>query len=251
MSLEPSTPSSGFDDEVAALLANGPLEMLGRLSNASNLTLLCRVAGDGPLVVYKPERGETPLWDFPPRTLHRREVAAYVLDRGIGGGMVPPTVLRADGPLGGGSVQLFVEHDPAEHYFALLEEAEPDILAQLTRMVVFDLVTNNADRKGSHVLLDPTGRIRLIDHGVCFNTHPKLRTVAWDFVGDPIDQEARAVAAAVAERLALPSDPLTVRLCELLAPDEVAATLARARRVLGMERFPPPASRRAWPWPPL
>lgn len=251
MSLDPSTPSSGFDDEVASLLVEAPLELLGRLSNASNLTLLCRVAGDGPLVVYKPERGETPLWDFPARTLHRREVAAYVLDRGIGAGMVPPTVLRPDGPLGRGSAQLFVEHDPAEHYFALLEAAVPDIVSQLTRMVVFDLVANNADRKGSHVLLDPMRRIRLIDHGLCFNMHPKLRTVAWDFIGDPIDQEARELASAVAERLAMPSDPVTLRLQELLTPQEVAATLARARRVLGMERFPAPVSRRAWPWPPL
>lgn len=239
------------DREVLELLAHAPLEILGRIVTASNLTLLCRLDRDDQLAVYKPERGEAPLWDFPSRTLYRREVAAYVLDRCEGPGMVPPTVLRTDGPLGPGSVQLFVDHDPDRHYFRLVTESDPVTRAELLRMVVFDLVANNADRKGSHVLLDAAGHVRLVDHGLCFNVAPKLRTVAWDFADQPLPPEARAFAVTVAERLTDPDDPLTRRLNQLLDAREVATTAARARRVVGLERFPRPSGRHPWPWPPL
>lgn len=240
------------DDEALDLLADASLEPLGHIAVASNATLLCRVAGDDEvLAVYKPARGEAPLWDFPAGRLHRREVAAYALDRALGWGMVPPTVLRDDAPFGPGSVQLFVEHDPDRHYFALVTEPDPAIREQLQRMVVWDLVTNNADRKGSHVLIDDRGRLRLVDHGLTFHEEPKLRTVAWDFAGEPVAGEDRAAVAALAERLDDDRDPSTRQLCALLAPSEVVATARRARLVAELRRFPPPTGPRPFPWPPL
>ncbi len=239
------------DAELLHLLAAAPLEPLGRFTTASNATLLCRLGDDDLLAVYKPERGEAPLWDFPRGTLHRREVAAYVLDRALGWGMVPPTVLRHDAPHGRGSVQLFVSHDPERHYFALLNDGDQGVREQLARMVVFDLLANNADRKGSHVLLADDGRLRLVDHGLTFHVAPKLRTVAWDFVGEAIPEVSREDASTLTRRLQDDRDVVTARLRELLAADEVAATARRARRVTELSRFPPPTGRRPLPWPPL
>ncbi|MBW3579100.1 MAG: SCO1664 family protein [Actinobacteria bacterium] len=238
------------------------LDPVGQVATASNVTLLCRLSplkqsGDDPdhsdqlLAVYKPQRGETPLWDFPSGTLHRREVAAYVLDRELGWGLVPPTVLREDGPYGRGSVQLFVEHDPQQHYFALVQAGDASVVAQLQRMVVFDLIANNADRKASHVLLDGAGRIRLVDHGVCFHEDAKLRTVAWEFAGEPIPESLRSGVAELTGRLADHDDPVNRGLAALLTAGEVAATARRARAVADRERFPPPTGRRPYPWPPL
>ncbi|HEX2029573.1 MAG TPA: SCO1664 family protein [Nitriliruptorales bacterium] len=240
------------EDEVLRLLRRAELEPLGRIASASNLTVLCRLAGDAArrLAIYKPERGEAPLWDFPPRTLHRREVAAYLVDRLLGWRMVPPTVLRESGPLGRGSVQLFVDHDLERHYFALVAELDDAITVQLRRMVAFDLVVNNADRKGSHVLLDAGGRVQLVDHGVCFHTDPKLRTVAWDFADEPVPAEVRADVAYVAEVLQRRDGDADV-LSGLLTADEYAATCRRAQRVAQLERFPPPRGVRPYPWPPL
>lgn len=239
------------DDEILDLLAAAPLEPLGRIVTASNTTLLCRLVDQELLAVYKPERGEAPLWDFPQGTLHRREVAAYVLDRALGWKMVPPTVLRNDAPHGRGSVQLFVDHDPERHYFALLRHGDRAVREELARMVVFDLLTNNADRKGSHVLLAGDGRLRLVDHGLTFHVTPKLRTVAWDFAGEAIPEDSREVADRLARRLQDDRDAVTARLGELLAAEEVAATAGRARRVADLRRFPPPTGRRPLPWPPL
>lgn len=237
------------------LLREADLEPVGRISSASNVTLLCRLGDGGAdgelLAVYKPERGEAPLWDFPPGTLHRREVAAFVVDRALGWDMVPPTVLRADGPYGRGSVQLFVDHDPDRHYFALLEEGADAVLPQLRRMVVFDIVVNNADRKGSHVLLPPDGRIRLVDHGICFHAETKLRTVAWDFAGEPVPEDARDDAGRLADRLADGTDPATRRLGQLLDGDELDALRRRARATADLDRLPHPTGPRPLPWPPL
>lgn len=243
------------DQAALDLLRHADLEPVGRIASASNVTLLCRLAGattDPPrLAVYKPERGEAPLWDFPPGTLHLREVAAYVVDRALGWGMVPPTVLRQEGPYGRGSVQLFVDHDPDRHYFALIEEGDEDILGQLRRMVVFDLVVNNADRKGSHVLVPEDGRIRLVDHGICFHAEPKLRTVAWDFADEPVPEDDRADALELAARLSRGSDDATRRLRGLLTHREVDALVRRARSLSDLDRLPRPTGPRPLPWPPL
>lgn len=249
--------SSELDEaELRQALHTAPLEVLGRFADASNATLLCRVrgvqiGGRELLAVYKPRAGERPLWDFPAGTLHRREVAAEVVDRALGWGMVPTTVLRDDAPHGVGSVQRFVEHDPDHHYFTLLEQGDPDVLAQLRRMVAFDVITNNTDRKGGHVLLDADRRLWLVDHGVCFHVEPKLRTVGWDLAGEAVPPSVRDDAARLADQLAGPSGAAARRLAELLAPEEVAATVARAGALASMETFPSPSGPRPWPWPPI
>lgn len=237
-------------------LRSAPIEVLGRFAAASNATLLCRLGplGDDDtdaLAVYKPQRGERPLWDFPHGSLHLREVAAFLVDRALGFDMVPETVLRTDAPLGEGSVQRFVEHDPERHYFVLIEEQDRAICAQLEAMVVFDLIVNNADRKAGHVLVEDDADIRLVDHGVCFHAEYKLRTVAWDLVGEPIRDHLRSAAEGLVRRLEHEEDPLRVELDGLLASAEVAALRARAGRAAETERFPPPSGPRPWPWPPI
>jgi uncharacterized repeat protein (TIGR03843 family) len=164
-------------------LVVGDLELLGLLPGSTNYAFLARATtgGEELLTVYKPRRGETPLWDFPRGTLCQREVAAYVLSRELGWPNIPATVLR-EGPEGIGSVQRFVAFDPEQHYFTLEGTREDDF----RRIALFDLVVNNADRKGGHCLLSPDGTIWVIDHGVCFHEEPKLRTVIWSFVGEPI-----------------------------------------------------------------
>ncbi|MBI2468471.1 MAG: SCO1664 family protein, partial [Candidatus Rokubacteria bacterium] len=203
------------------LLARGEVEVRGRMPWASNATFLAEVRlGDvTALAVYKPGRGERPLWDFPPR-LYRREVAAYRFSEALGWGLVPPTVER-DGPLGEGSFQLFVEADFEQHYFTLRED--PKHQDALRRICAFDLLANNADRKSGHCLLGPDGRISAVDNGLCFHAEPKLRTVIWEFAGEPIPdgilQDVRRLVDA-----GLPG-----ALAELLAPAEQKALAARAR----------------------
>ncbi len=131
--------------------------------------------------MYKPTRGERPLWDFPPASLAGREVAAYLVSEALGWRLVPPTIYRKKGPLGPGSLQAFVEHDPEYHYFTFNESDRQ----RLRPVALFDLLINNADRKGSHVLLDEQDHMWLIDHGVCFHVEDKIRTVIWDFAGEP------------------------------------------------------------------
>jgi hypothetical protein len=231
-------------DDLLALLAGGELEVLGRLPRASNAALLARVReGDREATaVYKPRAGEAPLWDFPEGTLCAREVAAFLVARELGWPNVPPTVLR-DGPLGVGSVQLYVEHDPGEHALTLRERF-PD---EFRRIVAFDVVVNNADRKAGHCLLGVDGRIHVVDHGVCFSPEPKLRTVLWDFVGE----ELPASLAADLGRLAaeLREGPLGRRVADLLSDREARATAVRAERLAREGRFPGPGPERPYPWP--
>jgi uncharacterized repeat protein (TIGR03843 family) len=239
-------------DAAASLLSQAPIEIIGRFASASNITLLCRVGtGEETLAVYKPLSGETPLWDFPPGTLHRREVAAFLVDRALGWDMVPETVIRDDGPYGPGSLQRFVEHDPERHYLRLVTATSPDLGVQLRRMVAFDIIVNNTDRKASHVLLAKDDRIRLVDHGVCFHEEGKLRTVAWDFAGESVPAEIHETARGLARRLEHPDDELRRRLSELLAPAELDATRERALNVARLEQFPEPTGPRPFPWPPI
>ncbi|MFN2526684.1 MAG: SCO1664 family protein, partial [Actinomycetota bacterium] len=169
------------------LLATGDVEVLGRLPYSSNYTFLARVTGPSSerLAVYKPRQGETPLWDFRQGTLAARELAAFRVSEAAGWGIVPPTVLRSDAPLGEGSLQVFIEHDPDRHYFALMEERREEF----ARFAAFDVVVNNADRKAGHVLEDGSGRLWGVDHGVTFHVEPKLRTVIWAFAGESLGDQ--------------------------------------------------------------
>jgi hypothetical protein len=228
-------------------LVHGAMELLGLMPNASNYTFLarCSSGADELLAIYKPRRGEIPLWDFPAGTLHRREVAAYEVARSLGWPNVPPTVLR-EGPEGEGSAQLFVDAHPGEHYFTL----QPDRSDDFRRVALFDLIVNNADRKGGHCLLDDKGTVWVIDHGVCFSDEPKLRTVIWEYADEPIPRPLRADLDRAREALA-PGGPLRARLVTLIDPSEIRATEARLDALVRRERFPRPGPGRPYPWPPI
>ncbi|MDP9299020.1 MAG: SCO1664 family protein [Actinomycetota bacterium] len=238
------------DPAIPPALATGTLEIVGLMPHSSNYTFLARASDGGTddtgiLAIYKPRGGETPLWDFPEGTLCRREVAAYVLARALGWPNVPPTVLR-DGPEGIGSVQLFVDVDPQHHYFTL-ERSHAD---EFRKVALFDHVANNADRKAGHCLLGSDGRIWVIDHGVCFSEEPKLRTVIWEFVGEPIPapllDDLRRLVAALDTGGAVPD-----ALRSLLEPQELAAVRSRADALLSAGCFPEPGPGRPYPWPPI
>jgi uncharacterized repeat protein (TIGR03843 family) len=224
-----------------SLLRHGEIDVRGRLPWSSNGTFLAEVCRDGASMpaVYKPLRGERPLWDYP-AGLYRREVAAWVVSEALGWGLVPETVAR-DGPLGPGSLQRFVVADLDEHYFTLLER--PEHHAALKRICVFDLVVNNGDRKGGHCLLGEDGRIWAIDHGLCLHVEPKLRTVIWDFGGQPVPEELVADVA----RLAVA--PPLAELEGLVAEAEVEALVGRCAALVRRPVFPPIRSGRAFPWP--
>lgn len=215
---------------------------------SSNDVYLARLShpehGDG-LAVYKPRDGENPLWDFP-GGLDRREVAAYDFARLLDWPLVPPTVLRTDAPRGVGSVQLFIEHDPAQHYFELREGDAHDVA--LAQMAVFDLLANNADRKGGHVLLDPTGHIWGIDNGLCFHEEQKLRTVIWDYAGTRVPESWCASIARVCAALASEAADAG-RLLAALSGRERRALVARCEAVLSDPVLPNMYPWRCVPWP--
>jgi hypothetical protein len=226
------------------LLRDGALELVGRMPWSSNATYLASVGDERGemLVIYKPRQGERPLWDFRTGTLCQREVAAFEVSAAFGWEIVPDTVLR-DGPLGVGSVQRFVDHDPEEHYFTLLA-THADVLR---RFGVFDIVINNTDRKGGHCLLGEDDHVWGIDHGVTFHEHWKLRTVIWDFAGDALSSVERDGLECVIRAL---DGPLGASLADLLSPTEIAATYARATHLLERGRFPvADDDYRNFPWP--
>lgn len=232
-------------DEEIRLLQRGELRILGLLPRSSNYTFLAKVAanGDEALAVYKPRAGEAPLWDFPDGTLGLREVAAYRVAQELGWPRVPPTLYR-EGPEGPGSVQLFVEFDVQHHYFTLLRGRE-DIFR---RVALFDAVVNNADRKGGHCLLAGDGDVFVIDHGVCFSAMPKLRTVIWEFAGEPIDEGLLADLHRVRAGLDAGGE-LRTQLVPLLRPQEIEAIGGRLLALLDERRFPEPGGERPYPWP--
>ena len=235
-------------DQAAALqaLSGGQIEVKGRLPWSSNATLLVEVGAEGAAAaepvraVYKFTRGERELWDFP-SGLWRREIAAFELSRILGWEMVPPTLARPDAPLGEGSLQLFVDSDFTQHYFTLRDGgAHHD---ELRRIAVFDLLANNADRKAGHVLLAEDGHLWGIDHGLCFSPQHHLRTVMWDFAGEPIPAPLLDDARRLTNRDALaPLEPWLDR-------EEVDAVADRARELLADPVFAEPYSQRQLPWP--
>jgi uncharacterized repeat protein (TIGR03843 family) len=227
------------------LLRDGDVEVLGRLPWSSNATLLVKLHADGEemLGVYKPQRGERPLWDFPRGTLCHREVAAWEVSDALGWRIVPDTVLR-DGPAGIGMVQRFVEHDPEEHYFTLLEEHGDEF----RRMAAFDIVINNTDRKGGHCLRDGEGRVFGIDHGVSFHAQWKVRTVIWDFGGERLPADVRRDLECFYEELQ--RRKLQERLRPLLDRFELDAMEARVRHLLQTDMLPEADdSYHCYPWP--
>ena len=240
--------SADVDEDGAGTsrLAEGDLEILGLLPHSSNYTFLARLAKDDgdTQAVYKPRRGEIPLWDFPEGTLCQREVAAYEVARALSWPRVPPTILR-EGPEGIGSVQLFIEHDPREHYFTLQDRYDDEF----RRVAAFDVVINNADRKAGHCLLAEDGVVFLVDHGVSFSIEPKLRTVIWDHAGealpDSVCEDLTTLTAKLRRR------PLRARLLDLLSSAELEATIRRAERLVAAGRYPLPGPGRAYPWPPV
>jgi uncharacterized repeat protein (TIGR03843 family) len=229
--------------QALSILAGGDVELSGRLPWSSNGTFLAELCLDGETMqaVYKPLRGERPLWDFPDG-LYRREVAAYEVSAALGWDIVPETLVRDDGPFGEGSYQRFVAADFTEHYFTLLEQ--PQYHDALRTIATFDLLANNADRKSGHCLLSDDGHIWGIDHGLCFAVPPKLRTVIWDFAGQPIPTTLLEDLARFA------ASPPPTPLLHLLHADEVTATLARAAAIVRSAAFPnPDPDRRPYPWP--
>lgn len=234
--------SESFNDITTALRL-GEFELKGQFMFGSNYTFLVTVHHEGCeyQAVYKPSRGEQPLWDFPENTLALREVAAYIVSEGLGFHFVPFTTLRNDGPHGPGSLQQYIEYDPEYHYFNF----SPEDRERLRSVVLFDLLVNNADRKGSHVFVETaTHKLWAIDHGICFHELDKLRTVIWDFGGQTIPDDLLSLLARTRE--------LRGSLEPYLAAGEISALIHRAESLIESKRFPqPPKDRRAYPYPPI
>jgi hypothetical protein len=253
---DPAEPSGSTENTIASftqrmehLLREGRISTThGVMRWGSNYAALVSVSGeDSPTVtaVYKPQRGERPLWDFPDGTLCYREVAAYHVSEALRWHLVPPTVLR-QGPHGLGSLQYFVSHNPEVTYFTLDAQFAP----QLKKYALFDFLINNADRKGGHLLLDESGKLWAIDHGLTFHTIPKLRTVVWDFAGQPIDDPLIADVCTLAEQIG-GGGTLHEALSKLLSTVEIRALLQRTTQIIDCKTFPQPGPGPNYPWPPI
>jgi hypothetical protein len=232
---------------ILQLLTHGEIEVEGLIPWSSNATLLVTVRqGDlATLAVYKPQGGERPLWDFEYGSLGMREVAAYLVSESLGWGLIPPTVLRR-GPHGLGSIQFFVDAQPDAHFFTI--EEDPVYTGDLQRLAVFDVIANNADRKSGHCLLDKQGRLWAIDNALTFHREPKLRTVIWNYAGEPLPTDLLADLCSLDELIAGQSQ-LEVALVHLLSAGEVAALRNRLRRLIEAGHFPEPGPGRVVPWP--
>lgn len=260
------------DPAARELLLHGHIEVQGRLAEASNATMFCSIAfnGQDAECVYKPVRGERPLWDFPDGTLAGREMASYLLSEATGWGLIPPTVLR-DGPFGPGMVQLWVDMEQdcglvdiiapdevPQGWLTVLRaqdsRGDPVVLAhaddeELRRLAVLDIVINNADRKGGHILRTPEGPVLGVDHGVSLNTDGKLRTVLWGWVDQPLSEP---IMERLGELRALMEGSLSDELAEHITPKEVQAVTDRIDELLVDGAFPGPSG--GWPaipWPPF
>lgn len=252
------------ETRVLQALREGRVTERGLLPYSSNHSFLVVVSHEDLAVpaVYKPQRGESPLWDFEWGTLCKREAAAFAVSRALGWNLVPPTVL-CEATRGLGSVQFYVQHESDAHYFTVQPDAR--YADPLRRLVLFDAITNNADRKSGHCLIGSEGRLWAIDHGLCFHTEYKLRTVIWEFANEPLSPDLLADLAGLCAQLtgappttseqdAAPAGALSLadELCELLAPNEQRALLLRVQALLDEARFPAPhPQRRNYPWPPV
>ena len=235
-------------DEAIGIVEHGEMDdEVGLMRWGSNYTFLVNIIRDDirVMAIYKPRRGERPLWDFPDGTLCNRETAAYLTARALGWNFVPPTFLR-DGTRGIGSVQLFIDHDPEEHYYTF---DKLRLGHQLERMAIFDAIANNADRKGGHCLIDGDRRLWGIDHGLTFNASEKLRTVIWDYAGMPIPPEIRADLQVFCGRLADERDDYTRVMRELLSGIELRMLRSRVEELLVDGHFPLPGPGPNRPWP--
>ncbi len=259
--------------EILYVLENGTFEIEGLLPWSSNYAFLGRVRGRGSdetkeyPVVYKPRRGERPLWDFPRGSLCAREQAAFVVSEALGWGIVSPTVLR-DAEHGVGTIQYFIEHDPERHYFTF--EGDPTYADQLQQIVLFDVIINNADRKSGHVLIQETliednlsdedgetavavhpGHLWGIDHGICFHAEPKLRTVIWEFAGQTIPEQQMQALEKLRAQINQEDTNIRKQLISLLQHDEIVAIEMRLAHLLRQGKFPEPGPGRHYPWPPV
>ncbi len=234
---------------VLTALAKGELNVEASMPYSSNYTLLTSVEHEGLrlLAIYKPRRGERPLWDFPQGTLYRREVAAYLVSEALGFDVVPPTVLRS-GPYGVGMVQLFIENDEDAHLFTMLKEGGYETTVR--QLCAFDCLINNADRKSGHALKALDDRLWAIDHGLCFHFEPKLRTVLWDYIGEPLPPDVLTALCAFRERLQT-NDTVAQVLAELLEKSELRALRRRLDRLIDSGLYPPPGAGPSVPWPPV
>ena len=231
-----------------SVLRSGRIQLKGIFQVGSNYTFLVEVnlQGESLEAVYKPTKGEKPLWDFPSGTLAKREVAAYLISEALGWGLVPPTVLRKNGPYGLGSVQLFVDFAPDGHYFNFT-----DTEREICRSVAaFDYVINNADRKGGHIVRSNRGHIQLIDHGVCFHYEEKLRAVLWDFAGEKLSENMCSDITDLATSINS-FGKLRNKLSKLLSTAEINALSERATGLVASGCLPQPGLDYNYPWPML
>ena len=224
------------------ILSKGELDVVGQMPWSSNRTFLvtCSLGDEELAAVYKPARGERHLWDFP-EGIYRREIAAFALSEMLGWQLVPETVERADAPMGPGSLQRFVDADFSQHHFTLVEEELHH--RRLRAVCAFDVVANNADRKSGHCLLGCDGTIWAIDNALCFHRQPKLRTVIWEFAGEPLPEH-------LVRDLRRLGDRLPGELEAWLSQPEIEAVRRRAAKLAERGRFPvPDPDTYHYPWP--
>lgn len=241
---------SPVPEELKIAFQQGEIELKGQFMLGSNYTFLVEINHQGQTFagVYKPQKGEQPLWDFAENSLAGREISAYRLSEFLGWSLVPYTILREDGPYGPGSLQKFIEYNPNQHYFNF----KPEDKERLRIVALFDHLLNNADRKGSHVLFEKRSRhLYAIDHGLCFHAEDKLRTVIWDFAGQEIEADRLGDIQRMCDALKQPS-ALLADLEPYLTVEEITALAERGQGLLAEGHFPqPPQYRRAFPYPPL
>lgn len=229
-----------INEAIRLMQLSHDLTPIGRIAQASNASFLCEIDG-GLQVIYKPIRGELPLWDFPEGSLAARETAAYLVSEALELGVVPPTILR-DGPAGEGAVQLWIDHAGVHRAVDLVNASDEG----LRRLALFDAIVNNGDRKGGHILPLPDGRILGVDHGVTFAVEPKLRTVLWAWRSKAFTEDERTVIASGVQGLT-DNGALRAQLSPILDGEEIDAMAARLSDLAATGCFPEPSP----DWPPL